>query len=94
MKIALVKFSDAHERNTKWNQQTARETRGIQQKSRTRWVSFTPVFDWDRDDASTHDEGEAQQWNDGGDTVNKVSRERRNCQSSSVEMQCDVQSRV
>ena len=55
---------------------------------------LTPVFDWNRDDASSHDDGEAQQWYDGGDTVNKVSRERRNYQSSSVEMQCDVQSCV
>ena len=49
MKIALVKFSDVHERNTNWNQQswirvvrTARETHGIEQKSRTRWVSLHP----------------------------------------------------
>ena len=55
---------------------------------------FTAVFDWDRDEASSHDEGEGQQWYDGGDTVDKVSRERRIYESSSVEMQCDVPSRV
>ena len=41
MKIVPVKFSDAHERNTKWNLQTARETRGIEHKSPTR-VSLHP----------------------------------------------------
>ena len=58
-----------------------------------RWVSLQPSFDWDRDEASSHDEGEAQQWY-GGDTVDKVSRGRRNCESSSVEVQCGVQSCV
>ena len=45
----LVKFSDAHEWNTKWNQQswirvvrTGRETRGIEHRSRMRWVSLQP----------------------------------------------------
>ena len=51
---------------------------------------LTAVFDWDRDEASSHDEGEAQQWYDGGDTVDKVSLERRNYEGSSVEMQCDL----
>ena len=57
-------------------------------------VLVAAVFDWDRDEASSHDEGEAQWWYGGGDTVDTVLRERRNCESSSVEMQCDVQSRV
>ena len=33
------------------------------------------VFDWDRDKASSHDGREAQQWYDGGDTV-EMSRQQ------------------
>ena len=49
VKVVLVKFSDAHEWNTKWNQQSwirvvrnGRETRGIEHRSRTRWVPIQP----------------------------------------------------
>ena len=49
VKIVFVKFSDAHDWNTKWNQQrwirvvrTSRETRGIEHMSRMRRVSSQP----------------------------------------------------
>ena len=84
MESAKLDTSCAHRKGNSWNSAEESNAVGL----------LTPVFDWDRDDASSHDEGEAQQWYDGGDTMNKVSRERRNCQSSSVEMQCDVQSCV
>ena len=49
VKIVPVKFSAAHKWNTTWNQQswirvvrTGRETRGIEHKSRTRWISSRP----------------------------------------------------
>ena len=78
----LVKFSTLTKWNTRVGQlmvehglRTKRETRRIEGSCRMRWP-HPAVFDWDRDKASSQDGQEAHQWYDGGNTVEKVSRER------------------
>ena len=86
MKRVLVKFSTL----TNWNTRVVRsagaadgetelraerETRGIELSSRMRWVPIQSSSIGTAKKASSHDGREAQQWHDGGDTV-EMSRER------------------
>ena len=72
----LVKLSDAHYWNTELNQQSCtrvahagRETRGMEH-SRMRWVPIQPSS------IGTVTRPRVTMWSDGGDTVERVSRER------------------
>ena len=75
VKRVLVKFSDNPELEYRNKISWGRETLGIELSSRMRWVPIQPSSIGNRDNASSH-AGEAQLWSDGGDTMEKVSRER------------------